>query len=787
MIRSLALFLFASFISFGQVVPGRYIVEFSAEAAASRSGLTARFAKTDSSIAARRNAVRAQQAEAEPSVAALGGRVRHHVENVANALVVDISDAKAASLARLPGVKAVHQDETVYLLLDHAVAVHRVLDAWNTLPSGRDSAGAGMKIGIIDSGINIAHPGFQDDSLPAIDGYPKTDTKVNLAYTNKKIIVARNYSGEADALDRNGHGSAVAMAAGGAFHTSPIAQIAGVSPKAYLGIYKVGGADGTSTSSAFLAAMDDALADGMDVVNYSSGSPVTSSSSLHSVTIAAIERAVSAGMVVVVAAGNSGPTASTVSSPAIAPSAIAVAASGNERVFGNGVTLGSNPAYVGVAGNGPTPSGPISGQVADLAALGTDGMACSALSKDAVGGKVALILRGTCPFETKLLNAAAAGAIGAVVYNNVADSALVSMNVATATLPAVFISAEDGADARSKLAAASDLTVTVDFSGFTAFPVSSDRMASFSSAGPTGAATLKPDLTAVGSSFYTAAQTNNPAGELYDASGWTLTQGTSFSSPLVAGAVALLKSARPGLSATQYRSLLINSARPIPSGDKQMPPTISGSGLLDLSRALQSTLTAAPTSLDYGAGGKSVANSIDLQVSNVGAATDTFTITVDTVSGSMSPTTSVNTVTLDPGASQTVTVSMTGDSLDTGSYTGFVRFTGTTGATEMRVPYWFGSAGTAASGIGILRTASGSARQSVTAAIVFRIVDAAGLPLDVKPTVSADATSGVRVNTVYQAGDIPGTYAVDLRFGTANPTITISAGAITQTVTLSLN
>ncbi len=787
MIRSLALLLFASVLSYGQVVPGRYIVEFDAEAAAPRVGLQGRFRSTDSAVAARRGAIRAQHAAAEAGVTALGGRVRHRVENVANALVVDVADAKASGLARLPGVKAVHQDETVHLLLEHAVAVHRVVAAWNSLPNGRDGAGAGMRIGIIDSGINISHPGFQDDSLPAVDGFPKSDTKADLAYTNNKVIVARNYSNEADALDRNGHGSAVAMAAGGAYHTAPIAQIAGVAPKAYLGVYKVGGADGSSTFSAFLAAMDDALADGMDVVNYSSGGAVTTGSSLHSVVIAAVERAVGAGMLVTVAAGNSGPTGSTIGTPAIAPSAIAVAASGNERVFGNGVTLGDNVPYVGVAGNGPAPTGAVSGKVADLVALGMDGMACEALSKDAVGGKVALILRGTCTFETKVLNAASAGAIGAVVYNNVASSPLVSMNVGTAALPAVFISAEDGADARTKLAATSDLTVTVDFSGFTAFPVSSDRMATFSSAGPTGVSTLKPDLTAVGTSFYTAAQTNNPAGELYDVSGWTLTQGTSFSSPLVAGAVALLKSAKPGLTAAQYKSLLINSARPIPSGDTQVAPTVSGSGLLDLSRALNSTLTAAPTSLDFGAGGKTVSNSLDLKVSNLGAATDTFTISVDTVSGSTTPAASVNTLTLDAGASQKVTISMTGDSLDAGSYTGFVRFTGTMGATEMRVPYWFGSAGTTATGIAILRTGSGSARQSVTGAIVFRIVDAAGLPLEATPTVTADATSGVLVNQVYQTGDIPGTYAIDLRFGTANPTITITAGTITQSVTLGLN
>jgi len=785
--RSLILFFLGALAAFGQVIPGRYIVEFTDEPAAAAASARARFRAQDATVLLRRTAVRAQHAAAEQALTALGAQIRHRVENVANALVIEIADLKANRLATLPGVKGVYPDEAVHLLLDHAVAVHKVLDAWNSLPNGRDGAGAGMKVGIIDSGISIEHPGFQDDSLPPLDGYPKVEFPANLPYTNRKVVVARNYSTEANVQDRNGHGTAVAMAAAGAFHTTPVAQIAGVAPKAYLGIYKVSGADGTSSFSAFLGALDDALADGMDVVNYSSGAAVTSSNALRSSVISAIDRAVNAGMLVIVAAGNSGPTASTIGTPAIAPSAIAVAASGNERVFGNGVKLGDNAPYVGVAGNGPSPTAPVSGNVTDLVALGTDGMACTSLPKDAITGKIAFILRGNCSFETKILTVAAAGAIGAVVYNNVENAQLVFMSVGTATLPAVFISAEDGADARAKLAAASDLVAAVDFGGFTAFPTSSDRMASFSSAGPTAVSTLKPDITAVGTSFYTATQTVNTSGELYDASGWTLTQGTSFSSPLVAGAVALLKSAKPGLTAAQYRSLLVNSARPIPVGDAQLSPIVAGSGLLDLSRALQSTVTASPTSLDFGSASGTVNGSVDVQVTNVGAATDTYTLSVDTVAGAVSPSPSVTTLTLDPGASRVVTLSMKGDSLDPGSYTGFVRLTGSTGATETRIPYWFGSAGTTPVGIAILRTGSGSARQSVTGAIVFRIVDAAGLPLEVKPTVTADATSGARVNLVYPTGDIAGTYAVDVRMGTANPTFTISAGDIAQSVTLGLN
>ncbi|MEO8026270.1 MAG: S8 family serine peptidase, partial [Bryobacteraceae bacterium] len=311
-------------------------------------------------------------------------------------------------------------------------------------------------------------------------------------------------------------------------------------------------------------------------------------------------------------------------------------------------------------------------------------------------------------------------------------------------------------------------------------------MASFSSAGPTALATLKPDVTAVGTNFYTAAQTVNSSGDLYDASGWTITQGTSFSAPLVAGAVALLKSAKPGLSAAQYRSLIINSARALPINDQTASPTLAGGGLLDLSRAVSSTLTASPTSVDFGAGRNTVDGSVDVRVTNTGAGTDTFSATVETAAGALAPATTPSTFTLDPGATQTVTVTLSGKDLDPGSYSGFVTFAGTTGASETRVPYWFGSAGSTPAGIAILQTGSGSARQSVSRAIVLRVVDIAGLGLDIRPTVEADA-SGARVNSVYPTGDIAGTYAVDIRLGTSNATFTITVGDVKQTAIVGLN
>src|SRR5947209_7655 len=103
--------IFLSFTLLGQVVPGRYIVEFTAEPAAGASPIrTSRFRAQDSGVQSRMTTIRVQQAAAERRIGAMNGTIRHRLTSVANALVVDIADSRAIALASLPGVKSVQQD-----------------------------------------------------------------------------------------------------------------------------------------------------------------------------------------------------------------------------------------------------------------------------------------------------------------------------------------------------------------------------------------------------------------------------------------------------------------------------------------------------------------------------------------------------------------------------------------------------------------------------------------------------------------------------------------------------
>ena len=309
-------------------VPNRYIVEMSGEPVAVnlvRRGV--RLAGMRGEMARqRRLRIREEQRPVRTRLEAANAEILGSVDTVANAFIVNISDERAAELESIPGVVKVHRVRRFKPLLDRAIPLHRVPEAWQQVGIG--NAGAGMKIAIIDTGIDAQHAGFQDSSLPIPSGFPRVNADTDLAFTNRKVIVARSYAHlfeaadpDTSARDHVGHGTAAAMAAAGVSNTAPLATISGVAPKAYLGSYKVFGSPGVNdgaTDDAILKAIDDAVSDGMDVISLSLGT-LEATRIEDDNLVAALERASALGIIVVVAAGNDGPDPNTIGSPGTAP------------------------------------------------------------------------------------------------------------------------------------------------------------------------------------------------------------------------------------------------------------------------------------------------------------------------------------------------------------------------------------------------------------------------------------------------------------------------------------
>jgi len=755
--------------------------------------VTQRFATREASESAGRRSYReqleARQGSLRQVLAARHFTVTGSVTMLTNAIFVAAPQARAAELKNLPGVKGVVALRRHHLDLNRATVLLNAPAAWNAL-GGIQNAGAGIKIAIIDTGIDQTHPAFQDSSLAMPTGYPICSGS-DCAYTSNKVIVARSYVPQLAAgsdpnnpaadsrpddyspRDRSGHGTATASCAAAVSNTGPAGlTFTGMAPKAYLGNYKIFGSptvnDG-ATDDVIIMALEDALNDQMDVASLSLGSPAftgpldagaacgNSAGVPCDLIPPVVENAVKAGMVVVIAAGNEGdtgfstPTLGTISSPGDAPSAIAVGATTNSHFLTEGVEVPGSGVpsnlqkLAGSFGNGNIPAGAVSGPLVDVTALGDDGLACSALPAASLNGFV-LIERGTCDFSVKAANAQSAGASGVIFY--MADqTSLVSPDVGAATLTAIMISNNDGMALKSFVDSNPGYNVYIDRSAFEQTSTSFDQLTSFSSLGPTtGDNALKPDLVAVGQDVYMAAGSYDPLGDVYSANGYAAAAGTSFSTPLVSGAAALVKQAHPGFTPAQIKSALVNTGSQVitsdDSADAVSIPALGG-GKLDAGTALQASITAAPASVSFGVV-TAVPASQSIQITNAGTSPANLTLAVAPISSAAGATVSLDqqSLTLAAGASGTVTLAITGAAPPPGSYYGAITIQGS--GAPLRVPYLFlAGSGVANNLIPISGDGfDGTVGQQIPDGVIaIKVIDSSGVPVAGAP-VSFTANSG---------------------------------------------
>jgi minor extracellular serine protease Vpr len=659
-----------------------------------------------------------RQAALKRSIESLpSARVKAQVDTVYNGLVVEMRAEDVEAVKQDPAVENVFPSILYRKTLDAAIPLVNVPQAWtNPAIGGEANAGAGVRIAIIDTGIDINHPMFQDPSLTAPSGFPRFTVPTlqcrssDQLYTNPKVIVARNYVSmldnpdqNCDAEDRDGHGTFNAGIAAGRRVTAPLASISGVAGKAFLGNYKVTGTPGSNDDAgegAILAAVDDAIKDGMNVINLSLGAVTTDFPASNPLSVA-VANAATAGVTVVVSAGNEGPGTGTITSPAISPAVISVGATSNSRILANPLLIAANVAVpadlqtIGaLPGNGPkisTAVGPAS--LVDVVTSGADAIGCTAAPQGSLAGALAFIPRGGCNFSAKIQNAADAGAVAAIIYNNQIGQPPTLMDVRGATaIPSAMIGNAEGlALARILASPGARVQATLQAQP-AAVPTPPNRMASFSSNGPSTDFGIKPDLVAPGTTIYSATQRNFPGGPQYDPSGFTISSGTSHSSPIVAGAAALVKQASPGMTPAQIKSALVNTA------SKTVASTLGGTadilsegnGLLNVSIALAAPLTVSPVSLSFGfipqEGGP--AGPANLSITNIGRGADNFTVTgTPTVGAGTTISVSPSSFSLNPGASAAVSVSLN-LAAPVGTIEGYLTIQSQLTLTSITVPYW---------------------------------------------------------------------------------------------------
>jgi subtilisin family serine protease len=487
--------------------------------------------------------------------------------------------------------------------------------AWNSGVTGK-----GVVVGIIDTGIWPEHPSFADNGLPAppvtiadlpaqsdpprpalrgCDFGNTTHNPNDAPFTcNNKLIGARQVMPTYRALigatadefnsarDDNGHGTHTAStAAGNAGVQAQIfgrnvgdGTISGIAPDAHVVMYKGLGNQGGFGSDLALA-IDTAVADGVDVINYSIGGGAAAVTADEIAFLFAAD----AGVHVAASAGNSGPGPGTIFNPGKAPWLTTVGANTQTRFLAGTVALGSAATFEGASVTLGT-NGTFPLVDAATAAPGANGDLCisaatgtSKLDPAVVTGKIVLCRRGTNARVDKSLAVKNAGGVGMILYENDNVSNLFTDNH---HVPSVHIDNAPGLAIKAYIASAGALaTAEIRNTGANSTWPSAPSMTSFSSRGPNVFPdVLKPDITAPGMQILAGASPfpdpGNVTGQLFQA-----IAGTSMSSPHVAGLYALLDQAHPDWSAAAAKSALMTTANPnVRDNDRVSQATPFGMG-----------------------------------------------------------------------------------------------------------------------------------------------------------------------------------------------------------------
>ena len=548
-----------------------------------------------------------------------------------NGMAVELTAEEAIAVAALPNVKLIQPDWTETVDTDAGPAWINADDIWSGSLGIPGTMGEGIVVGVVDTGINMDHPSFADVGA---DGYDHTNPRGKFfgwcdpAHPNFDPTLVCNdkligvWSGDTDSPeDANSHGSHTASTAAGNFVENAVVNaptisvtvplISGVAPHANIIAYNIEGAPGTGSASGavIIAATEQAIADQVDVINYSfgGGSADPWASAEHWFNVR------EAGIFVATSAGNSGSAADTIGSPANAPWVMTVGSSSHNRVFSNvlqdlsggdttppadilgeGLTSGYGPAPIVYAGaidpnnvgcDLPYAPGTFDGEI----------VVCDYNSGPQYGGRV-----------NKSRNLAAGGAGGFILVNRVDWG--VALMVDSYAVPGMGVSFDEGEALKAWLAGGSGHMGTIR--GVESEAARGDIMAGFSSRGPNGPALdiVKPDVTAPGRRIIAAIGTTNPS----DPPEFDVFQGTSMSSPHAAGAAALVRAVHPDWTPAEVQSALMTTGVVDgilkEDGVTQADPFDMGAGRINLATAALAGLVMdeAPAALfaaDPSAGG----------------------------------------------------------------------------------------------------------------------------------------------------------------------------------------
>jgi len=579
-----------------------------------------------------------------------------------NGLVTELTQIEAQKLASMSEVAFVQQVEMHQLNTDTGPALIGANTLWDGSANGTEYKGEGTVIGILDTGVNTDHRSFAatgDDGYTVVnplgDGVYVGDCVGTASLCNSKLIGVRSYSVVTDAYadeifasdtrpangeDYNGHGSHTASTAGGnvlnnvpyninnflegntgdGIDTSYIFNsMSGVAPHANIISYQVclpgntGDTYAGCPTDATLAAIDDAIADEVDVLNYSIGGTTPFDPWNSAVEIAFLS-ANAAGVFVATSAGNSGPEPKTTTKASPWYTSVAAANHGNDRIFGEDKAVGTFsggdtavPADIAGGGINGSFTGDIvyAGDYTNPNDPEGDSAQCLEPFPAATFTATQIVVcdRGDIARVAKGANAAAGGAGGFILANIQGGSDTIADDFYA--VPGIHINAADGDVLKLWLSTGTGHQGTITSATLVRDTNTPDQIAGFSSRGPNDfGEIITPQVAAPGVSVYAAYSDDQPFNDQTGGapSDFAFLQGTSMASPHVAGSAALISQAHPTWNPDQIRSALMMTATPVmlkEDGVTAADAWDMGAGRIQLGSAINAGLVMSEADANY--------------------------------------------------------------------------------------------------------------------------------------------------------------------------------------------
>lgn len=623
---------------------------------------------------------------------------------VLNAVAIDVGemdrDEARTRLLHLPDVKAVYLDQAYQTQLYTSTTLINAPLVWNSAAiGGVENAGEGIRFASVDGGVHKDAPMFSGEGYTYPQGYAPNGLGLT-SNNNGKIIVSRVYFRPWDppapgdenpwpGVQGTSHGVHTTSIAVGncvddvVYAALEVGRMCGVAPRAYVMSYRVFYYSVNGNESFYtvegLAALEDVVRDGAQVVNNSWGEgPISEGGEFDPIDTALIN-ANAAGVFVSMSTGNEGPGLGTSDHPSA--DYINVAASTTSGTLATGRLSISAPPPVAdenknfpfsdaVFGE-PLPIG-VTIEYSFTTAAAVDpanGLGCDPFPANAFDGVAAVISRGNCFFSQKVFNAQEAGADFVVIYNNAGDEIFPmgcgEGDCSEVTIPSLFVGQTNG----EKLVDWYDLHASASKFEFNsvAFQAGSepDEVVAFSSRGPAVGNTLKPDIAAPGSNILAQGYTPGATGEARHL-GYGQNSGTSMASPHVAGAAVLLRQVHPEWRNAQIKSALMSSAKYIDiytDAGAPAQPLDMGAGRLDVAAAADPGVILDPPSLSFGLVTTGTIKTLVVKVTSVATATESYALSTLYTGDGFTQTTALpgftispTTLALNPGETKSISI-----------------------------------------------------------------------------------------------------------------------------------